>query len=78
MAWDLGRERWCGVKGMEELDGEGIDIDDEAGAFEVHVLSTPVPDYLACVKHGNVTGVISFPGSDEGSYCTLITSDSCA
>lgn len=70
--------RWCGVKGMAILKGEGVDIDNAAGASEAHVLSTPVPDHLTCPKHGNVTGQISIPGSDEGSYCTLITLDSCA
>jgi hypothetical protein len=48
----------------------GINIDNEVGVAEAHVLSTPVPFHLTCPKHGNVVGETSFPCLDEECCCT--------
>ena len=76
MAWDLGRERWCGVKGMEILESEGLDIDDEAGASKARILATPASVHLTCLKHGNMLGETTIPACNEGSCCTQVTLDS--
>jgi hypothetical protein len=61
---------WDGQNG----DG-GIDIDDEAGVAEAHVLATLVPSHLTCLRQGRMVGETSFPSSNDGSCCTKIALD---
>jgi hypothetical protein len=70
-------ERCCGVKGMETLESEGVDIDDEAGASKARVLTTPVSIHFTRPTDGKMVGETSFPACNDGSYFTEIASDSC-
>lgn len=55
---------------MEILEGEGIDIDDEAGASKARVLATPVSIHFTCPRHGKMVGETSFPAYNDGSCYT--------
>ena len=61
--------KWCEEEIAKTGEG-GIDIDSQAGFVEAHVLATPVPSHLTCLKYGNVMGGSSFPCLDEESCCT--------
>ena len=51
----------CCEEEMVRTGEEGVDIDDQAGLEEAHVLATPVPSHLTCLKHGKMVGETSFP-----------------